>query len=423
MRVLVIGSGGREHAIIWKLNQSKKCKEIFCAPGNAGISEIAKCVDIKATDVDGLLAFAKENDIDFTIIGPEDSLALGTADAFLEAGLKVYGPRRNAAIIESSKAFSKEFMKRHNIPTASYETFDEYEDALKYVKNGKFPCVIKADGLALGKGVIIANNETEATNALSEMMLNKKFGSAANSVVIEEFLVGTEVTVLAFCDGETIVPMASAQDYKKAQDGDLGLNTGGMGSYSPSYLYDEAMAKVCMETIFMPTIKNLKSEGRKFKGTLYFGLILTNEGPKVIEYNARFGDPETQVVLSRLDSDLLEIMLAVYEERLEPSMVSWKIQEAACLVLASGGYPENYEKGHAIEFGENLKNMQNITVFHAGTEFKGEKIVTNGGRVLGVVAISENIESARQDVYEAAKLINFEKMYYRKDIAKGVSRG
>ena len=417
MKILVIGGGGREHAIVWKLAQSEKCTEIFCAPGNAGISEIAKCMSIKATDIDALLDFAKENGIDFTVVGPDDALALGIVDKFEEAGLKIYGPRQKAAIIESSKAFSKEFMKRHGIKTAKYEIFDNYDEAIEYANAQKYPLVVKADGLALGKGVIIANNVDEAVSAIGSMMLSKKFGNAGSSVVIEEFLVGTEVTVLAFCDGENIVPMASSQDYKKIHDGDLGLNTGGMGSFSPSYLYDETLAEICMDTIFKPTVEALKNEGRAFKGTLYFGLIITNEGPKVIEYNARFGDPETQPILTRLDSDLLEIMLAVCEERLESSLVSWKKEEAVCLILASRGYPEDYKKGFVIRIDESLKNSKNLVIFHAGTEFKDGEVVTSGGRVLNIVSVSEDVESARQKVYEVAKLINFENMHYRKDIA------
>ncbi len=345
MKVLLVGGGGREHAIVWKLAQSSKIEKIYCAPGNAGIAEIAQCVNIGVMEFDKLIAFVKENGIDFTIIGMDDPLVGGIVDAFEKEGLKVFGPRANAAIIEGSKSFSKDLMKKYGIPTAKYEVFDNYKDAEAYVEKQDMPIVIKADGLALGKGVIICNTKEEAFAALNEIMIDKKFGNSGNTVVIEEFLTGQEVSVLSFCDGKTVVPMVSAQDHKRALDFDKGLNTGGMGTFSPSRIYTKEVAAKCMEEIFVPTVAAMANEGRPFVGILYFGLMLTEKGMKVIEYNARFGDPETQVILPRLKTDLLEIMEACVEGRLNEINIEWSDNAAVCVVLASGGYPESYEKG------------------------------------------------------------------------------
>ena len=345
MKVLVVGSGGREHAIVLKLKESSKIDKIYCAPGNAGISQDAECVNIRATDIKALLDFAKEHNVDFTVVGMDDPLVMGIVDEFENNGLRIFGPRKNAAIIEGSKAFSKELMKKYNIPTAKYKTFNNFDEAYSYVKENKFPIVIKADGLALGKGVLICNNLSEAEAGLRQIMIDKKFGDSGSKVVIEEFLTGPEVSVLSFCDGTTVVPMVSAQDHKRAFDGDKGLNTGGMGTFSPSRIYTDEIANICMEKIFKPTVSALKKEGREFKGIIYFGLMITQEGPKVIEYNARFGDPETQVILPRLDSDLLEIFEACVDGNLDNIDVKWKDNAAACVILASGGYPESYQKG------------------------------------------------------------------------------
>jgi phosphoribosylamine--glycine ligase len=416
MKVLVVGSGGREHAIIWKLSQSEKIDKIYCAPGNAGIGELAELVPIGAMDFDSLIAFAKENEVDLTVVGMDDPLVGGIVDAFEEAGLRVFGPRKNAAIIEGSKAFSKELMKKYNIPTAGYETFDDYEKALEYVKNGDFPVVLKADGLALGKGVLICNTLEEAEDGLKSMMIDKKFGASGNKVVIEEFLTGPEMSVLSFCDGKTIVPMVSAQDHKRAYDNDEGLNTGGMGTFSPSRVYTDELAKDCMEKIYKPTVDALNAEGRTFKGIIFFGLMLTPKGMRVIEYNARFGDPETQVVLPRLKNDLLEIFEACVDGTLDKIDVQWEESGTACVVLASGGYPVSYKKGYEITGLEDAKKAPNTVVFHAGTALKDGKYVTNGGRVLGVTGIGANLDEAIKIAYESVKLINFKDMHYRKDI-------
>lgn len=416
MKVLVVGSGGREHAIIWKLAQSPKVDKIYCAPGNAGIGELAELVPIGAMEFDKLTDFAQKEGIDFTVVGMDDPLVGGIVDKFEEKGLKVFGPRANAAIIEGSKAFSKELMKKYNIPTAAYETFDDYNKALEYVKKGDFPVVLKADGLALGKGVLICNNLEEAEAGLNEIMVDKKFGDSGNKVVIEEFLTGPEMSVLSFCDGKTIVPMVSAQDHKRAYDNDEGLNTGGMGTFSPSRVYTQELAEECMKTIYQPTVDALNAEGRPFKGIIFFGLMLTPKGMKVIEYNARFGDPETQVVLPRLDSDLMEIFEACVDGTLDKTEVKWKDNAAACVVLASGGYPVSYEKGFEITGLDKAKEMENITVFHAGTALKDGHYVTNGGRVLGITGVGKDLDEAIKTAYEGVKVVSFKNVHYRKDI-------
>lgn len=416
MKVLVVGSGGREHAICWKLVQSSKVDKLYCAPGNAGIGEIAELVPIGAMELDKLVDFAKENNIDLTVIGMDDPLVAGVVDKFEAAGLRVFGPRANAAIIEGSKAFSKELMKKYNIPTAKYETFDDYNKALDYVKNGNFPVVLKADGLALGKGVLICNNLDEAVEGLNTLMVDKKFGASGSKVVIEEFLSGPEVSVLSFCDGNTVVPMVSAQDHKRAYDNDEGLNTGGMGTFSPSRIYTDEIAKQCMDTIFKPTVDALNKEGRQFKGIIYFGLMLTKDGPKVIEYNARFGDPETQVILPRLKSDLCEIFEACIDGSLDKLNVEWYDNAACCVVLASGGYPESYTKGYEITGLDDVKKRSDIVVFHAGTALKDGKYVTNGGRVLGITGIGKDLDDAIKIAYEGVDIVSFENVHYRKDI-------
>ena len=416
MKVLVVGSGGREHAICWKLLQSPKVDKIYCAPGNAGIGELAELVPVGAMEFDKLIDFAKSEGIDFTVVGMDDPLVGGIVDKFEEEGLKVFGPRANAAIIEGSKAFSKELMKKYNIPTASYETFDNYDSALEYVKKGDFPVVLKADGLALGKGVLICNTLEEAVEGLNTIMVDKKFGDSSNKVVIEEFLTGQEMSVLSFCDGKTIVPMVSAQDHKRALDGDKGLNTGGMGTFSPSRVYTPELAEECMNTIFKPTVDALNAEGRTFKGIIFFGLMLTPKGMKVIEYNARFGDPETQVVLPRLKSDLMEIFEACVDGTLDKVNVEWEDNGTACVVLASGGYPESYTKGYEITGLDEAKKAPNIVVFHAGTALKDGKFVTNGGRVLGITGIGKNLNEAIKIAYEGVKLVDFKDKHFRTDI-------
>ena len=416
MKVLVVGSGGREHAICWKLLQSPKVDKLYCAPGNAGIGELAELVPIGAMEFDKLVDFAKSEGIDFTVVGMDDPLVGGIVDRFESEGLKVFGPKANAAIIEGSKAFSKELMKKYNIPTAGYETFDDYDKAVEYVKNGDFPVVLKADGLALGKGVLICNTLDEALEGLNTIMVDKKFGESGNKVVIEEFLTGQEMSVLSFCDGKTIVPMVSAQDHKRALDGDKGLNTGGMGTFSPSRVYTPELAKECMETIFKPTVDALNKEGRTFKGIIFFGLMLTPKGMKVIEYNARFGDPEAQVVLPRLKSDLMEIFEACVDGTLDKVNVEWEDNGTACVVLASGGYPEKYTKGYEITGLEDAKKADNIVVFHAGTALKDGKFVTNGGRVLGITGIGKNLDEAIKIAYEGVKLVDFKDKHFRTDI-------
>ncbi len=416
MKLLVIGSGGREHTIVWKAAQSPKIDKIYCAPGNGGIAELAECVDINVMDKEKMVAFAKDNAIDLVMVAPDDPLVDGMVDAMEAAGIRAFGPRANAAIIEGSKAFSKELMKKYNIPTAGYEVFTDSESAIEYLKKGTFPAVIKADGLALGKGVIIAQDLAEAEEAVHEMIDNGKFGKSGSCVVIEEFLTGPEVSVLAFTDGKTVKPMVSAQDHKRAFDNDEGLNTGGMGTFSPSRLYDKAKADECMENIFLPTIKAMAAEGRPFKGVLYYGLMMTENGVKVIEYNCRFGDPETQVVLPRLKTDLVEIMEAVIDERLDEIEIEWEDNAAVCVVMASGGYPVEYKKGYEISGLDAVAKESDITVFHAGTAVKDGKTVTNGGRVLGVTAVAENLDAAIKRSYEAVEKISFKDAHYRRDI-------
>lgn len=416
MKVLVVGSGGREHTIIWKLKQSKDVDEIFCAPGNGGISQIAKCVPIKVMEFDKLILFAKENEIDMTVVAPDDPLAAGAVDAFEEAGLKAFGPRKNAAIIEGSKAFSKNLMKKYNIPTADYEVFDNCASAVEYIKNNnKFPIVIKADGLALGKGVVICNDFAEAERAVKDIMEEKVFGDAGGKVVVEEFLTGPEISVLAFTDGKTLKPMVSAQDHKRAYDNDQGLNTGGMGTFSPSRIYTPALEKECMENIFIPTMEAMNKEGRTFKGVLYFGLMKTSDGVKVIEYNCRFGDPETQVVLPRLKTDLYQIFDSIIEERLEEINIEWDNGAAVCVVLASGGYPQKYTTGYEIDGLTQAESLGAVN-FHAGTKYDNGKFYTAGGRVLGVTAMGKDLDEAIEKAYKYLEPIKFKDMHYRKDI-------
>lgn len=416
MKVLVVGSGGREHAICWKLKQSPKVTGLFCAPGNGGIAQIARCVDVKATDVDGMVKWAKENAMDFVVVAPDDPLALGMVDALEEAGIPAFGPRANAAVIEASKAFSKELMKKYRIPTARYETFTQLDKALAYIEAQGAPIVVKADGLALGKGVVVAATVDEAKTAAREMMEDKKFGPSGSTVVIEECMTGPEVTVLAFADGEHVYPMPASQDHKRAYDGNRGPNTGGMGAISPPPQYTPEIAQRCMDEIFLPTIAALKAEGRPFQGVLYFGLMLTPDGPKVVEYNARFGDPECQAVLSLLDSDLMDIFTACREGTLDQLDLRWKDSAACCLVLASGGYPLDYRKGFPISGLEEAG--KSAVVFHAGTAEKDGQIVTSGGRVLGVTALGGTLEQAIDNAYAAAKPISFTDMHFRTDIGR-----
>lgn len=416
MKVLVVGGGGREHTIVWKLSQSPKVDKIYCAPGNAGIAALAECVPIKATDIDKMVDFAAENKIDMVMVAPDDPLVLGMVDAMEERGIRAFGPKKNAAIIEGSKVFSKDLMKKYNIPTAKYEVFDNADEAVKYLQTAPIPTVIKAEGLALGKGVIIATTLEEAEKAVRDMMEDKVFGNAGSRIVIEEFLTGPEVSVLAFTDGKTIKPMVSAQDHKRAYDNDKGLNTGGMGTFSPSRIYDEKMAEECMNNIFLPTMNAMNKEGRTFKGVLYFGLMATKDGVKVIEYNCRFGDPETQVVLPRLESDLYEIFDAIIDERLEEIDIKWRDGGAVCVVAASGGYPVKYDSGFEITGISDAEALGDITVFHAGTKMQDGKTVTAGGRVLGVTAVADSLDNAIVKAYEGIKKIHFDKMHYRNDI-------
>ncbi len=416
MKVLIIGGGGREHAIIWKLSQSAKVDKIYCAPGNGGIMDLAECVDIPVMDFEKQIQFAKEKGIDLTVVAPDDPLAAGAVDAFEAAGLRAFGPNKAAAIIEGSKAFSKDLMKKYHIPTAEYEVFTKSSDAIAYVEaKNQFPIVVKADGLALGKGVIIAQNADEAKGAIREIMDDRVFGNAGGKVVIEEFLTGPEVSVLAFTDGKTVKPMVSAQDHKRVYDHDMGPNTGGMGTFSPSRIYTEDLAKECMETIFLPTMHAMNQEGRTFKGVLYFGLMKTPHGVKVIEYNCRFGDPETQVVLPRLKSDLFDIFNAVIDERLDEIEIEWEDNAAVCVVMASGGYPKAYQKGYPIE-GIKEAEAAGAMVFHAGTTCKDGTYYTNGGRVLGVTAIGKNLDDAIAKAYQLVPMISFRDAHYRKDI-------
>lgn len=416
MKVLVIGSGGREHTIIWKLSQSPKVDKIYAAPGNGGISELAECVPISVMDFNALTAFAQKNAIDLTVVAPDDPLAAGAVDAFESVGLRAFGPNKAAAIIEGSKAFSKNLMKKYGIPTADYEVFDNSSDAVSYIKEqNKFPVVVKADGLALGKGVIIAQTFKEAETAVHEIMDDKVFGAAGGKVVIEEFLTGPEISVLAFTDGKVVKPMVSAQDHKRAYDNDQGLNTGGMGTFSPSRIYTPELAEECMQKVFLPTMEAMRKEGRTFKGVLYFGLMKTADGIKVIEYNCRFGDPETQVVLPRLKTDLYDIFNAVIDEKLSDIDIEWEDNAAVCVVLASGGYPQHYEKGYPIE---GIKQAESLgaMIFHAGTVYEDGCYRTNGGRVLGVTATGETLDAAIKEAYRYVDMISFRDMHFRKDI-------
>ncbi len=415
MKVLVVGGGGREHAICWKLAQSPKVTQLFCAPGNAGIAQVATCIDVKATDVDGMVAWAKANAMDFVMVAPDDPLALGMVDAMEAAGIPAFGPHANAAIVEASKAFSKELMAKYHIPTAKYCTFTDLEKALSYLEAQGAPIVVKADGLALGKGVVVAATVDEAKQAAQEMMEDKKFGESGSTVVIEECMTGPEVTVLAFTDGRTVVPMPASQDHKRAYDGNQGPNTGGMGAISPPPQYTPELAQRCMEEIFQPTIDALRAEGRPFQGVLYFGLMLTPSGPKVVEYNARFGDPECQVVLSLLDTDLMDILQACVDGTLDRLQIRWKDEAGCIVVLASGGYPLDYKKGYPISGLDEAG--QTAMVFHAGTKLgPGGEYLTNGGRVLGVTATAPTLDGAIASAYDAAKHISFQDMHFRTDI-------
>ena len=420
MKILIVGSGGREHALAWKIAQSPKAEKIYCAPGNAGIAEYAECVDIGAMEFDKLAAFAKEKEIDLTVIGMDDPLVGGIVDVFEAQSLRVFGPRKNAAILEGSKAFSKDLMKKYDIPTAAYENFDDPEKALAYLEHADFPIVLKADGLALGKGVLICNTLEEAKDGVKSIMLDKKFGSAGNQMVIEEFMTGREVSVLSFVDGKTIRIMTSAQDHKRALDGDQGLNTGGMGTFSPSPFYTEEVDAFCKKYIYQKTVDAMAAEGREFKGIIFFGLMLTPKGPKVLEYNARFGDPEAQVVLPRMKNDIIDVFEACVDGTLDQIELEFEDNAAVCVVLASDGYPVKYDKGLEIRGLENFKDKEGYYVFHAGTKFKDGKIVTNGGRVLGVVATGDDLKKARANAYEAVKLVDFDNKYCRSDIGKAI---
>lgn len=421
MKVLIVGSGGREHAIAWKVAKSAKVDKIYCAPGNAGIAEFAECVPIGAMEFDKMAAFAKEYQVDLTVIGMDDPLVGGIVDVFEKEGLRVFGPRKNAAILEGSKAFSKDLMKKYKIPTAGYETFDTPEAALLYLETAEMPIVLKADGLALGKGVLICNTREEAKDGVKTLMLDKQFGSAGDRIVVEEFMTGREVSVLSFVDGDTIRIMTSAQDHKRAKNGDQGLNTGGMGTFSPSPFYTEEVDEFCQKYVYQATVDAMKAEGRPFKGIIFFGLMLTEKGPKVLEYNARFGDPETQVVLPRMKNDIVEVFEACVDGTLDQIQLEFEDNAAVCVVLASDGYPEHYEKGYPISGFENFKDRDGYYVFHAGTKFDDEgRIVSNGGRVLGVTAKGENLKLARENAYRATEWIEFGNKYMRDDIGKAI---
>ncbi len=418
MKVLVVGGGGREHALIRKIKESSKVDEIFCTPGNGGISYDAKCFDVSATDIDGVVDLAKKLSVDLVVVAPDDPLVAGMVDALNDAGFKTFGPRANAAIIEGSKVFSKELMQKYNIPTAEYKVFDNANDAIEYIKEkNEFPTVIKADGLALGKGVIIPENLDDAVAGVKEIMEDKIFGASGNNIVVEEFLTGPEVSVLAFTDGKCVKPMVSSMDHKRALDGDKGLNTGGMGTVSPNPYYTEQVATECMDKIFMPTINAMNQEGRTFKGCLYFGLMITPKGPKVIEYNCRFGDPETQVVLPRLKTDIIDIFEAINNETLSELDIEWNEKACACVIMASGGYPKSYKKGVEIT-GLTSGQLDGVTVYHAGTKIENDKLVTSGGRVLGVTALGDSLADALKKSYEAVENIHFDNAHYRKDIGK-----
>ncbi|MBR6102563.1 MAG: phosphoribosylamine--glycine ligase [Ruminococcus sp.] len=420
MKILVVGSGGREHALIRKLMQSPKCDKIYCAPGNGGIeADGAECFSVAATDIDGMVALAKKLEVELVVVAPDDPLVLGMVDALQAEGFKTFGPKKAAAIIEGSKVFSKNLMKKYGIPTAAYEVFDNSKDAIAYVKKqNTYPAVIKADGLALGKGVILAQTEKEAVDAIKEMIDGRKFGDSSATVVVEEYLTGPEVSVLAFTDGKTVVPMISSMDHKRAYDNDEGLNTGGMGTVSPNPYYTREISEECMEKIFLPTINAMNAEGRTFEGCLYFGLMLTSKGPKVIEYNCRFGDPETQVVLPMLEGDLVDIMLAIYDHRLADMDIKWSFGSCTCVVMASGGYPLSYPKGLEITGLDEKGQLEGAEIFHAGTKLVNGKLVTNGGRVLGVTAKGNTLNEAINNAYAAVKKISFENAHYRRDIGQ-----
>ena len=421
MKVLVIGGGGREHAICWKLSKSPKVDELYCAPGNAGIAEVAKCVDIGVMDFEKMADFAKKEAFDLIVVGPDDPLAGGIVDVLEEKGLRVFGPRKNAAILEGSKAFSKDLMKKYGIPTAAYETFDTPEAALKYLETAPVPIVLKADGLALGKGVLICNTREEAKEGVKTLMLDKQFGHAGDRIVVEQFMTGREVSVLSFVDGKTIKIMTSAQDHKRAKDGDQGLNTGGMGTFSPSPFYTPEVDEFCKKHIYQATVDAMKAGGREFKGIIFFGLMLTADGPKVLEYNARFGDPETQVVLPRMKNDIVDVFEACVDGTLDQIDLQFEDNAAVCVVLASDGYPEHYEKGKKITGLENFKDKDGYYVFHAGSKFDAEgNILTNGGRVLGVTATGKDLKEARANAYKATEWVNFENKYMRHDIGHAI---
>lgn len=420
MKVLIVGGGGREHAIAWKVAQSKRVEKIYCAPGNAGIAEYAECVGIGAMEFEKLAAFAKEKEIDLTVVGMDDPLVGGIVDVFEAEGLRVFGPNKAAAILEGSKAFSKDLMKKYNIPTAAYENFDNAEAAIAYLETAKFPIVLKADGLALGKGVLICNTLEEAKEGVRTIMLDKQFGESGNTMVIEEFMIGREVSVLTFVDGKTIKTMTSAQDHKRAKDGDQGLNTGGMGTFSPSPFYTKEVEDFCEKYIYQATVDAMRAEGRTFKGIIFFGLMLTEDGPKVLEYNARFGDPETQVVLPRMKTDIVDVFEACIDGTLDQVDLEFEDNAAVCVVLASAGYPEKYEKGFPITGLEEFKKHDGYYCFHAGTKFDGENIVTNGGRVLGVTAKGADLKEARSNAYAATEWVQFENKYKRSDIGKAI---
>ena len=416
MKILVVGGGGREHAICWKLSNESNVEKIYCAPGNAGISSIAECVNIGDSDIENLLKFAKENKIDLTIVGPEIPLVAGIVDVFEKEGLKIFGPNKKCAQLEGSKSFSKDFMIRHNLPTAKYKEYTDLDEAISEIDSFGYPVVIKADGLAAGKGVVIPENREDAITTLKEMMSDKKFGNAGDKIVVEEFLTGIETSILAFVDNDTIVPMVSSKDHKKVFEGETGLNTGGMGTFSPSEIYTEKLAKEVQEKILDKTLEGFKKDNLNYKGILFVGLMITEDGPKILEYNVRFGDPETQSVLFRLDTDLNKIISEILNNNLKNIEINYSKEESICVMLTSGGYPENYEKGKVISGLENLDS--DIVVFHSGTKFDNENIVTNGGRVIGITAKGKTVKEAGEKVYENIKKINFEKMHYRKDIWK-----
>lgn len=420
MKVLIVGSGGREHAIATSVAKSPKVDKIYCAPGNAGIGQIAECVPITAMEFDKLVAFAKEKQIDLVIVGMDDPLVGGLVDEMETAGIRTFGPRKNAAILEGSKAFSKDLMKKYHIPTAAYENFDNPKEALAYLETSKFPIVLKADGLALGKGVLICNTLEEAKDGVKSIMLDKQFGSAGSRMVIEEFMTGREVSVLSYVDGKTIKTMTSAQDHKRAKDGDQGLNTGGMGTFSPSPFYTKEVDDFCNKYIYQASVGAMAAEGREFKGIIFFGLMLTKEGPKVLEYNARFGDPEAQVVLPRMKNDIIDVMEACIDGTLDTIDLQFEDNAAVCVVLASDGYPVSYEKGYPIKGLNNFDAKEGYYCFHAGTKLADGQIVTNGGRVLGITAKGKDLKEARKNAYEATKWVEFENKYMRNDIGKAI---